>query len=96
MLNVQKSSVFWEVTNVSFMRKPVLILCGGLLIVIVSAVLVFLETRSYGEVIDVLSLSKIRRVGISIPFGYFFMVVGVLGILRKFITYKVSRDQDIR
>ena len=55
-----------------------ILLFGGALIVIISVIAVYIDTGSLGDVVDVLLLKKFKRVGISIPFGYFFIILGLI------------------
>ena len=67
------------------MKKPILFLSGGFVIVIISILAIYIDSGSYDDVIDVLRLEKFRRVGISVPFGYLFIFLGVVGIAKNLL-----------
>jgi len=60
------------------MKNPILLLIGGTITVIISAIAIYIDTGSSIDVIEVLLLKKVMRVGISIPFGYFFIIFGAI------------------
>ena len=72
------------------LKQIIFIFIGGVLIVVASALAVYVDTSSTVEVIDVLLMRKIKSVGLSTIFGYLLIVVSVIRLL----VYLVSSQHN--
>ena len=74
------------------MRKQIVMLIGGVVILMISALVIYVDTGSFAVVVDVLRFEQFRRVGISVPFGYLFILLGLVGIVKNFLKKTVSQE----